>query len=219
MNKFINTKLGKTLRYFGILIGLIGMTHGIPELLQGENLVKTNRFNAFPDNWPNEYLFELLKGQPAVTILTDIPFYVLGILAILASLALIIYSAFFLKSKGGLLVFAILNTAVLLFGAGGGNPTLIGFPTIITVLIFIYFGKKKKRTASSDALNLKLFRLFLNIHFVSWLLLFPGIFIIDALGVKPDNLFFFSVMTMPISILGTLIFAYRYDTTLRTGNY
>ena len=217
MKKFTDTKLGKSLSYFGVLIGLIGLTHGIPEILQGEILVKTNRFNAFPDNWPNEQLFELLQGQPAVTILTDIPFYVLGILAVLVSLVLIIYSAFFLNAKHSILVFSILNTGILLFGAGGGNPTLIGFPTIMAVLIFKYFGKKKKRTDANDALNLQLFRLFLSIHLFSWVLLFPGIFIVDGLGIKPDALFFFSVMIMPLSILGTLIFGYRYDNTLRAG--
>lgn len=215
MNSFTDTKLGKSLRYFGVLIGLIGMTHGIPEILQGDSVVKTNNFNAFPDNWPNDHMFELLQGQPAVTILTDIPFYVLGILAILVSLALIVYSAFFLNARRSLLVFSILNTCILLFGAGGGNPVLIGFPTILAVLIFRYVGKKKKRTDASDALTLKLFRVFLSMHMLSWILLFPGIFIIDGFGFKPDNLFFFAVMMMPISLLGTLIFAYRYDSTLR----
>ena len=216
MNKYTDTKLGKSLSYLGVTIGFVGMTHGIPELMQGDKLVTSNNFNAFPDNWPNEYMFELLQGQPAVTILTDIPFYVLGILAMLASLAIIIYSAFYLNSKRGLLVFFILNTAVLLFGAGGGNPVLIGLPSIIAVLIFNYFGKRKKRSDASDALNFRLNRLFLRMHISSWFLLFPGIFILDALGVKPDPLFFIAVMIMPISVLGTLIFAYRYDNTLRS---
>ena len=215
MNKFTHTKLGKSLSYLGVVIGLVGLTHGIPEILQGESLVESNSINAFPESWPNDYMYELLQGQPAVSILTGIPFYVLGILAVLVSLALIINSAFFLNAKYSLIVFSILNVGVLFFGAGGGNPVLIGLPSIIAVLIFRYFGKKKKRTDSSDALNLKLFRVFLGMHMVSWILLFPGIFILDALGIKPDPLFFISVMTMPISVLGTLIFAYRYDTTLR----
>ena len=218
MNKFTDTMLGKTLSYFGILIGLIGLTHGIPEILQGDKLVPSNNFNAFPDNWPNEQMFELLKGQPAVTILTDIPFNVLGILAVLISLALIMYSALFLNAKRRLLVFTILNTGILLFGAGGGNPVLIGFPTLITVLIFKYLGKKKQRTDSNNALNLKLFRLFIRMHFLSWLLLFPGIFILDGLGMNPALLFYLAVMMMPISLLGTLIFAYRYDNTFRSIN-
>ncbi|MEM7038596.1 MAG: hypothetical protein AAF570_16545 [Bacteroidota bacterium] len=217
MNQFTDTKLGKSLSYLGVVIGLVGMTHGIPELLQGESFVISNSINAFPENWPNAYMFELLQGQPAVSILTGIPFQMLGILAILVSSALIIFSAFFPNSKHSLIVFAILNTAVLFFGAGGGNPVLIGLPTIIAVWIFRTFGKKKKRTDASDALNLKLFRVFLSAHIISWLLLFPGIFILDGLGVKPDPLFYLGVMTMIISVPGTLISAYRYDTTLRAA--
>lgn len=217
MNKFTDTRLGKSLSYLGVTIGFVGMTHGIPEILQGESLVASNNFNAFPHNWPNKDMFELLQGQPAVTILTDIPFYMLGILAMLASSAIIVFSAYFLNSKRNLLAFFILNTAVLLFGAGGGNPVLIGIPVLVTVLISKYFGKRKRRADLSDVLNLKLNQLFLRMHILSWFLLFPGIFILDALGVRPDALFYIAVVIMPVSVLGVLVFGYRYDNTLRSA--
>ena len=93
------SKIQLCLSHFGTIIGAVGILHGIPEIVQGSALVQSNSVNALPDNWPNAELYTVLSGQPATSLLTGIPFYVLGILAIVVSSALIIHSLFFIEKK------------------------------------------------------------------------------------------------------------------------
>lgn len=209
------SKIQLSLMTFGVIIGLVGILHGIPEIMQGSTIVDSFSVKALPENWPNAELYNLLQGQPANSILTGIPFYVLGILAILVSIALIIHSLFFLKSKKGLLIFALLNIGIAFFGAGTGTPITMGIPLVIFALVSRKYNKKKERSESANNRNLLLFRIFFGLQVFSWLLFFPGFVIISSFGQIPEPLFLFDFMIMPISILGALIFGFRYDNTLR----
>jgi hypothetical protein len=197
-----------------VIIGAVGILHGIPELLQGSKLVGTNSVMALPENWPNSELFTVLNGQPAFSILTGIPFYVLGILAIMVSSALTIHSLFFLEKKNGLLIFALLNIGVALFGAGVGTPIVMGIPLVIFALISRRFSNKKERSEAGKKLNLRLFWIFYALQVFSWVLFFPGFVIISSFGKIPEAVFMFDFMIMPISILGALIFGFRHDNTI-----
>lgn len=211
------SKIQLSLLSFGIIIGLVGILHGIPEIMQGSTIVQSFSIKALPENWPNAELYNLLQGQPANSILTSIPFYVLGILAITVSIALIIHSLFFLNSKKGLLIFALLNIGIALFGAGTGTPITMGIPLVIFAFISRKYNKKKERSNSANNLNLLLFRIFFGLQIFSWILFFPGFVIISSFGQIPEPLFLFDFMIMPISILGALIFGYRYDNTLQSN--
>ncbi len=209
------SKIQLSLTTFGVIIGLVGILHGIPEIMQGSTTVESFSIKALPENWPNAELYNLLQGQPANSILTGIPFYVLGIMAITVSIALIIHSFFFLSSKKGLLIFALLNIGIAIFGAGTGTPITMGIPLVIFALISRKFNKKKERSTFANNLNLLLFRIFFGLQVFSWILFFPGFVIISSFGQIPEPLFLFDFMIMPISILGALIFGYRYDNTLQ----
>ncbi len=210
-----NSKIQLCLSAFGIIIGAVGILHGIPEILKGSLLVEGFSVKALPENWPNRELFTLLDGQPANSILTGIPYSVLGILAIVVSTALIIHSLFFLEKKYGLLVFGLLNIGIVLFGAGTGTPILMGIPLVIFSLISTRFNRKKERSPAGNRLNLLLFRIFFTLQIISWILFFPGFVIISSYGKIPEALFMFDFMIMPISILGALIFGLRYDNTIQ----
>lgn len=215
MNNSTQSKIKLCLVSFGFIIGAVGILHGIAEILQGSNLVEVNMLKALPDGWPNEEFFKVMDGQPAFSILTGIPFYLLGIFAIIVSSLLIIHSIFFLEKKNGLLIFAILNIAVALFGAGIGTPITLGIPLVIFAIISKRNKEKKKRSDSSNRLNLRLFKIFYWLQIFSWFLFFPGLVIISFYGNIPDALFMFDFMLMPISILGALIFGLRYDNTFQ----
>lgn len=214
MSKTTRSKIQLCLVSFGIIIGAVGILHGIPEILQGSNLVESNSIAALPENWPNSELFTVLNGQPAFSILTGISFSLLGILAIVVSTGLIIHSWFFLEKRNGLLIFALLNVGVALFGAGIGTPIMMGIPLVIFGIISSRSKKKKERSESADKSNLLLFRICYALQIVSWILFFPGFVIISSLGKIPEALFMFDFMMMPVSILGALIFGLRYDNTI-----
>lgn len=199
---------------FGIIIGLVGILHGIGEILQGSALVTDNMITALPDNWPNAEFFTVMEGQPAFSLFTGIPFYLLGIFAIVVSIALILHSVFFIAKKNGLLIFALLNVGVALFGAGVGTPITLGLPLVVFAWIAKRYHKPKERSKSVDKLNLRIFNLFYGLQIFSWVLFCPGLVIVSAYGKIPEALFLFDFMLMPVSILGALIFGLRYENTV-----
>ncbi|MEL6673089.1 MAG: hypothetical protein AAFR61_12885 [Bacteroidota bacterium] len=213
MRKTTRSKIQLCLISFGVIIGIVGILHGIPEILQGSSLVESHSVKALPENWPNQELFTVLNGQPAYSMLTGIPFYLLGILAIAVSTALIIHCVFFLERKNGLLMFALLNVGVALLGAGVGTPLIMGIPLVIFGIIANRYPRKKERRESTDQLNLLLFRIFYALQIASWVLFFPGFVIISSFGKIPEAVFMIDFMIMPISILGALIFGLRYEHT------
>ncbi len=96
------SKIEKCFIAFGVIVGIVGILHGSAELLQGSALVESRSISALPGNWPNNGFYSMTQGSPVFSILTDIPFYVLGILAISVSTTLIVLSAtVFKKGKLG----------------------------------------------------------------------------------------------------------------------
>ena len=104
---------------FGILSGMTGIEHGIGEILQG---------NIAPDgmvikSWGDSELFSILEGEPAMTIIPNI--LVTGLLAVIVSLSIMVWSVAFVQRKNGGLVLILLSILLLLVG-GGFGPPLIG---------------------------------------------------------------------------------------------
>lgn len=204
---------------FGVIIGIVGILHGSAELLKGSELIQSHSVKALPQDWPNSEFYTLMKGAPVFSILIDIPHYVLGLLAISISVALIVFSAkFFRLDFKGVLLFALLSLGIYLFGAGEGTPIAISLPLLIFGTILLFFPKKKERSESSKRTILLLFNIFYWLQIFSWVLFFPGLFILSFYQKIPQWLFLFDFMIMPISIFGALIFGLRYDNTLLAHN-
>src|SRR6266498_2748870 len=107
-----------TVATFGALAGLAGLEHGIGETLQG---------NRAPDgmlivSWPGSAFFRIVAGEPAMTIVPNM--LVTGILAILVSLAFLMWVTMFVQRKHGGLVLILLSLVMLLVGGGFGPPLL-----------------------------------------------------------------------------------------------
>jgi hypothetical protein len=110
-----------TATVLGLTAGGAGIEHGFFELLQG---------NARPEG-----LMIVSMGPPCVPELTwnacepamtIIPsFLITGIVALLLSIAVLVWSAFFVQKKHGGLILILLCIPLLLFG-GGIFPPLIG---------------------------------------------------------------------------------------------
>lgn len=103
---------------FGVLAGMGGILHGIGEILQG---------NITPDgflieSWATGPIAEHMDGDPALIILPNM--LITGILAIIVSGAVIIWSVGFVHRIYGGLILILMSVVMFLVGGGFGPPTL-----------------------------------------------------------------------------------------------
>ena len=214
------SKIQTCLVTFGVIIGIVGILHGSAEMLQGSTLVESHSVEALPEDWPNSEFYTVMRGSPVFSLLTGIPYYVLGLLAISVSTTLIVVSVPLLRGGGGLSVwglslFALLNVGVFLFGAGVGTPFAVGLPVLFFGALSMVMTKEKRRSDSSRRRILSSsFYLFYWLQILSWVLLFPGLFVLSFYGEIPQSLLLFDFWIMPISILGALITGLLYDKTI-----
>lgn len=219
MHSLTKSKIQLCLVTFGVIIGIVGILHGSAELLKGSILVESHSTEALPKNWPNSEFYTVMKGSPVFSLLTGIPHYVLGLLAISVSILLIVVSVRPLKTdKIGLLLFSLLSIGIFLFGAGEGTPFAISAPVVIFGILSLMIRKKKKRSESSKRKILSSFYIFYSLQIFSWVLFFPGLFVLSFYQKIPRGLFLFDFMLMPISILGALTFGLLYDKTINNQN-
>jgi hypothetical protein len=103
----------------GVLCGISGLEHGFFEILQGSTAPDAVLISAIgPANrfWPG-------GTETALTIIPN--FLITGILAMLASLMVIIWSAAFIQRKHGALIFLLLSLAQFLVGGGFAQIFLV----------------------------------------------------------------------------------------------
>jgi len=103
---------------FGILGGIGAMIHGVGEILQGS--VKPE--GIFIPSWTQGPIALYFDGDPAITIVPNLLYT--GILAVIISTIMILWSGACLNRKHGGLVLVLLAVGALLFGGGGGPPIL-----------------------------------------------------------------------------------------------
>jgi len=211
------TKIKLCLVTFGVIVGIVGILHGSAELLQGSALVESRSVEALPANWPTSGFYSMTQGSPVRSILTGIPFYVLGILAISVSTTLIVCSVTVFKREKlgvGMFLFALLSVGIFLFGAGEGTPVFISVPVIVTGILSIVRTGTKERSESNKSRILSAFNFFYWVHIFSWILFFPGLFVYSFYAEISTALFAFAFISMPIGAWGALIFGYQYDKTI-----
>jgi hypothetical protein len=177
---------------FGALVGLIGIEHGLGEVLQGNHAPN----GIMILSWPGSAFFQVLGGEPAMTILPNL--LLTGILAILISLAYLVWAILFAERKNGGLILMLLSIAMLLFGGGI-------FPPVFGILIGI------AATQINASLTLWRYHLspglrhvlrslwpwFFGACIVSWLGMFPGMAVLSYyFGVNDTNLIFILLICM-----------------------
>jgi hypothetical protein len=103
----------------GALVGLAGVEHGLGEVLQGPGQPEA----LVIESWPDAAAFEILVGEPAMTVVGDLR--VTGVLAIAVGLTVAVWSIWFVGRRRGGLVLVGLSVLLLLVG-GGLFPPLMG---------------------------------------------------------------------------------------------
>lgn len=212
------SKIQKCLVTFGAIVGIVGILHGSAELLHGSALVESHRTRALPENWPNLEFYSLMEGSPVFSLITGIPHYVLGLLAISISTVMIVVSVTVLGagrgvSAWGLALFAAPSLGIFLFGAGEGTPVAICLPLLVFGVLSLVVPETRRSEASRRRM-LWSFNVFYGLQIFSWVLFFPGLFVLSFYGEIPRALFLFDFFSMPVSILGAGICGLVYDTSV-----
>jgi hypothetical protein len=211
MDQSAKTKMHLCLMVFGVVIGVVGLIHGGGTLMQGSAIVEGHSPSALPENWPNAEFYELTMGSPVYTILTGIQFRTLGLLAVLVSTALIVFSLFYLKIRNGILIFTVLLLCVFLFGAGRGTPVAIGIPLICFWALSKIMTKKKTRSETAMKYLSASLSIAIWLHVLSWVVFFPGFILLSNFGDVPLTLFVVDFVIMPITLLTALICSLIHD--------
>lgn len=177
---------------FGAIMALAGIEHGIGEILQGN--VAPNGITIL--SWPESEFFRSLGGEPAMTVIPNL--LVTGILAVLVSLALFVWSVLFVHRKNGGLIMMLLSIAMLLVGGGI-------FPPIFGILIGAVATRIHAPASSSKVYRSDGFRRFLA-KFWPWSYTACIIAWLSAL-LGPGLLGYFFGVNNPVVILAILFFA------------
>lgn len=113
------TRIAATI--LGLTAGLAGVEHGYFEILQGNTRPESVMIPSMGPPCVPELSWNAC--EPAMTVIPS--FLVTGILAVILSITVLIWSAIFVQKKHGGLVLILLCIPLLLFG-GGLFPPIIG---------------------------------------------------------------------------------------------
>ncbi len=200
-----------TVSAFGAVVGLAGLEHGIGEVLQG---------NVAPEgmmilSWPGSELFRILAGEPAMTIVPN--FLVTGILAIVFSLAFLVWATLFVERKNGGLVLLALSIILLLVGGGFGPPMFGIIVGLAAVRINAPGTGCTHPSAGVRGFLSRSWPWYFGASLAAWLLLLPGSILIDHFwGVSNPELFIPIVVACVMGfMLLTIVAGSAHDSTVQ----
>jgi hypothetical protein len=198
---------------FGAIMALAGIEHGFGEVLQGSVAPKGVVFLS----WPDSAFFRSLGGEPAMTIIPNL--LVTGVLAILFSLALLIWATMFVQRKNGGFVMILISIAMLLVG-GGIFPPILGI-LIGVVATRIHSPLTWQRTRLSPGTRRFLASLWpwsFITCMIAWPLMFPGLALLGYFfGVNNPALVLVLLLIDLGTLLSTILTGFSRDAQKQTG--
>ena len=118
----------------GVFAGLMGVSHGPGEILQGNGAPKGIMILAWP-----QLMSSPLAGEPAVTVIPS--FMVAGIFTIIMAVLMMAWSGTCLQKKQGGLLLILISLGLLTVG-GGVIPPLSGIAAGIIAAVMNYNDSK-----------------------------------------------------------------------------
>ncbi len=156
---------------FALVAAFAGAEHGIGELRQGSEAPEALVF----ESWPDTPAFDVLGGEPAMSIVPNRP--LTGLLAIVASLAVAAWAVAHIRGRRSGLELIALSLGLLLVGGGFGPPAI----GIILGLAELWSGRAVRPPPRGLARALaRWWRQFLVLGVCSYLALVPGVVVLSA---------------------------------------
>jgi hypothetical protein len=156
---------------FGLVLSMAGLEHGIGEILAGPVAPP----GLFFKSWPDSAAFEIIGGEPAMTIVPNL--LVAGTLTVVLSVAFAVWSVGYAHRPRGAAGLLVLSVALLLLG-GGLAPPVIG---IILALVAARIGVRGGTPGAIARRIAPAWRGALMVGVVGYLGLFPGTVLASAL--------------------------------------
>ena len=190
----------------GIIFGVMGIVHGLGEVLQGYQPTE----GIFIQSWPNSPFFEIMNGEPAMTIVPNL--LITGLLAILFSCVFLVMIAKSTHKRSSRITLFLLLIAMLLTGACFGPP-IFG---LIAVLITIRSSWSQRILDRIPDKYRRFFSALWPYSFVlcllAWLMLFPGASIFDYfMGVNSPLIMIPPLIVVFVTIPITLVLGFARD--------
>ena len=152
----------------GVLAGIMGIEHGIGEVLEGYRPTDS----VFILSWPDTPFFEIMSGEPAMTIIPN--YLVTGLLAIFFSCVFLVVLLKPSPDRKAIIVLFTLLIFMLLAGGGFGPPIL----GMIVVLIALKRNSPlkiwSKLPSKVHSVLSMLWPWSFGLCLIGWLMLFPG---------------------------------------------
>ncbi len=185
---------------FGVIVGIAGFEHGLGECLQGSVPPPATSILS----WPNSPVFQILGGEPAMTVLPNL--LVTGALAMLVSVAIVVWSLGYIHRRFGGLVLIGLSILLLLVGGGYAPPVLGVMTGVAAFWINSRFPWLQNiLPIGAQAVISGLWPWIYAICLASWLMLLPGLLILGYFfGVNDPNL----VVSLSFFALGSLVLTF-----------
>jgi hypothetical protein len=193
---------------FGVIVAIAGIEHGIGEILQGNHAPG----GVFISSWPYSPFFEILTGEPAMTIVPNL--LVTGILAILTTISFLLWSTLLLcRENAGIAM--ILSSIGMLLAGGGMCPPIIGIilgiATLITSTPLHY--RRGYQPGENQCALARAWPVMLILSLVIWLWVFPSLPVLGYYyGLTNPYVVVVLSFSALITLLLTLYFARVKDT-------
>jgi len=177
---------------FGGFVGLMGIEHGLGEVLQGNTAPNGL---VFP-SWPDSQFFAVLDGEPAMSVIPNL--FITGILAIIVSLFYFIWATMLVQRKHSSMVLILASILMLTVGGGIFTPILgILIAAAATKISAPVTRWQKRLPAGPRHLLETLWPWFFGACIFSWLLMFPGVPVLNYFfGFYDANLIFIVLACM-----------------------
>lgn len=198
---------------FGAIMALAGIEHGIGEIFQGN--VSPNGIMIL--SWPDSAFFRSLGGEPAMTVIPNL--IITGILAVLVSLALLVWAVLFVHRKNGGLIMILLSIAMLLMG-GGIFPPILGIiiGTVRTRINAPLTWWRRYLSVGFQRFLEKLWPWSYTACIIAWLLMFPGLALLGYFfGVNDPALILVLLLVDLGTLLSTILSGFARDALKQTG--
>ncbi len=198
----------------GFISGLFGIEHGVGEFLQGN--VQPN--DLMITAWPNSPAFSIIGGEPAMTIIPNMQ--ITGILAIIVSTMVAIWSIAFIHKKYAGMILIVLSIIQLLVG-GGIAPIVQLIAVGLTAFAINSKLSWPRKMVSQNVLNIaeKGWIWLFGITVTLCLTLFPGSIILGQIFPQMDPSAIVNISNIYlIFLVVAIIFSFGHDASIIKSN-